>query len=100
MSLTLISCSSVTIDLRGHDRPLGPPSFVDFRNYYFFGLFNRAHVSVGKACLDQVPVRLKSYASTEDILFSLFSLGLYTPRTVKVWCEDPLPPVQPEGEAS
>lgn len=65
-----------------------PPSLSDYRSFYLFGLLPSRQISVGKACLDQVPLRVKSYISFEDALFTALSSGLYSPRSLEVWCKD------------
>ena len=83
-------CSTVIVDIQTPSKALSSePTFRDYRSYIFWGFLQTKHVSVGKACLGQTPLRLKSYASTEDILLSAVTLGIYTSRTVDVWCEEP-----------
>ena len=89
---TLVSCSSVTIDLKNPTDTLPKkPSFSDYRSFYFWGMLQTKHLSLAKACDSGEPIRIRSYASLEDVLVTTFTLGLYTSRTLDVWCQVKLP---------
>jgi hypothetical protein len=91
-SLTLGGCAGVTVDLKKPSPAAdAAPSMVDYRDYYFGGFFQSRQIDLNRACLDQTPVRLRSYASAQDVLFTLFTFGIYMPRTVEIWCESPEP---------
>ncbi len=65
----------------------GPPTYERDANYFVFGFFPRAHeVKMSEACGDQ-PFR-QAYIdhSFLQATVSFFTLGIYTPRTIQVWC--------------
>lgn len=92
--LFISACAAVQIDFTSNPTPQteqilkANATFTDFRNLYFFGTVPKADINVAKVCLDQEPLRLKTFSSLEDILFTTFSIGIYSPRTIKVWCAD------------
>ncbi len=98
--LLITACSSVTIDLKKPiQEPLGKPSFSDYRAFYFWGMLQTKHFSLNQACPNQIPLRIRSYASLEDVLVTTFTLGIYTSRTLDVWCTDSEPAPVSESES-
>lgn len=112
-SMTL-SCASVRIDLEPESSQ--STSFTHYSHYGLFGLLGSDSVNLKKACVDGKPTRIKNYFNIEDMLFPiaiattiysiywvtlggltwpwesliiLSSLGLYTPKSTKIWCELP-----------
>lgn len=90
--MTLSSCAAVQVDFTKNVTPeieqslRAKATFTDYRNLYFFGTVPKADINVAKVCLDEDPLRVRTFSSLEDILFTTFSLGIYSPRTVEVWC--------------
>lgn len=62
------------------------PSYVDYVDSYWWGFSGNPDISIQKACVDQKPLAVQRIKTAEDGLISLFTLGIYTPTTVKIWC--------------
>lgn len=63
------------------------PSYTGKRNYYWLGLVGEHHVNVKEICSSKRVLQMQSMRSFSDASYALLSLGIYTPMTVKVWCE-------------
>ena len=114
-SLTL-SCATVRVDLEPPESSGQSTSFTHYSHYGLFGLLGSDSVNLKKACMDGKPIKIENYFSTEDMLFPvtiatviysiywvvlgglgwpwqsliiLSSLGLYSPKSTKIWCELP-----------
>jgi len=64
-------------------------SFTHYSHYLLFGLIGLDTLDEGKLCQNQDLVRVENYFTVEDILFMLTTVGLYTPKSTKIWCETP-----------
>lgn len=65
----------------------GKPAFQGTVNYYFFGMFpSDPYIAVDPIC-DKQPFR-QAYADNTlaQGLISIVTLGVYTPRRVRIWC--------------
>ena len=112
-TLTL-SCASVRIELEPDSSQ--STSFTHYSHYGLFGLLGSDSLNIKKTCTNGKPIRIKNYFSIEDMLFPitiataiyglywvilgslgwpwdpliiLSSLGLYYPKSTKIWCELP-----------
>jgi hypothetical protein len=63
-------------------------SFEDYFDYYLFGFVGNPTLNLQKICVDQKPYGFVRVQSAEDVVFELMTLGIYSPRTVRVWCGD------------
>lgn len=65
------------------------PDFEDYVPSSFWGLVGESYpVDVKKVCQNKDPIEVRKGKSGEDWLLSLFTLGIYWPRTVQVWCPE------------
>lgn len=68
--------------------PKTKPDFEDYVPAAFWGLTPPAYpVNTAKVCPNQqMPVEVRKGKSAEDWALAFFSLGIYWPHTVQVWC--------------
>jgi len=65
----------------------GKPATEETLNYFIFGNFPHTHnLKVQSICGDRRFKQAYVDHSLGQALISLFTLGIYTPRTAKVWC--------------
>jgi len=86
----LVGCASVDIELAKSDkaREFALDEFVDL---WFLGMVGSPPaVPAEGLCPRSRLVRMTVEHSAEDLLLSLVTIGIYTPRTVRFWCEAPL----------
>ena len=79
-----VSCASVNVELvPEYEKTI---SFVHYSHYGFFGLLGSDSLNIEQACAGRGPVKIKNYFSFEDFLFTLTTVGLYSPKSTRVWC--------------
>jgi hypothetical protein len=88
LGLFVSSCVSTQIVLQPKADTHRRADYEDYFDYYAFGLIGDNSVDVQKACMDQKPQKIQRLRSFEDGLISFYTLGIYTPLTVRVWCGD------------
>jgi hypothetical protein len=82
----LAGCQSTRIAMSEKWDRSSRPSYVDYFDYYWWGLSGDNSVSVQRACVDQRPLGFERVQTVEDIVIMAVTLGIYTPVTVKIWC--------------
>jgi hypothetical protein len=84
----LSACAPTRLVMDSRWDPSSPPVYVDYHDYYLLGFIGSAEVNLRTVCLDQRPLAVESVRGFDDGLISLYTLGIYSPMTVKVWCGD------------
>jgi len=64
------------------------PSYVVSKSYYIGGLVGEPTVDVKKACNGGEAKQMQARTTFVNGLVSVLTLGIYTPRTARVWCEE------------
>ena len=84
---SLCACSSVTIRPQGGKKDPSEPSYLDSKPFYFWGLKGEHKVDVNEVCDGAEVSQMQTIVTASDYLLGFFTLFIYAPRTVKVWCE-------------
>jgi Bor protein len=84
--LGLAGCMSARLQLHEKFNPDEKPAYVDYFDYYFAGLAGDPELNLQKICMDQKPYGVQRIKSVEDGVITFFTLAIYSPVTVKVWC--------------
>lgn len=81
-------CSTVTVDLApdSERKLLAFPSYQERKGYLFWGLVNN-DFNESEICQEGAVRLMEHDASLVDGVFSTATFGIYSPRTVKVWCD-------------
>lgn len=86
--LVIVSgCSSVTLRPSGGSKDSSPPSYLDSKAFYFWGLIGEHRVDVNEVCEGAEVSQMQTIMTSSDYLFGLVTFYIYSPRTVKVWCK-------------
>lgn len=86
--LSLVKCSSVTIPTGEKDYALtSKPTYQERKAFYLVGLIGTATVDVNEVCKGKKVLQMQSIATFEDGLLGLVTLEIYSPKSVRVWCE-------------
>jgi hypothetical protein len=86
--LVLSGCAAVTITQSGESNFENRPQYEESKKFYLWGLIGEHHINVKEICQDKAVKQMQTKFSSWDVLWSGLSLGLYLPRTAKVWCEE------------
>lgn len=87
-ALTLSACANVTITKGGGDPVSASPNYEDSKSYFIGGLVGEHTVDVKKACDGGEAKQMQSRTTFLNGVVSILTLGIYTPRTARVWCEE------------
>lgn len=85
--LVLSGCAGVTITHSGDSDFQTRPHYEESKHFFLWGVIGEHHVNVKEVCIDKPVKQMQSKFSAQDVLWSTLTLGLYLPRTAKVWCQ-------------
>lgn len=85
----LTACAQTQILTSGQEAVLKtPPTLEDQIDFYLFGFLEATQVNLQKVCGDQAVLQIESLYTFEDGLISIFTFGIYSPKTYRVWCTE------------
>ena len=85
--ITLSGCAAVTITENGESNFKYYPDYEESKNFYLWGLVGEHHIDVTEICTKTPTIQMQTKFSASDIFYTIITLGIYLPRTAKVWCE-------------
>ena len=81
------SCQTVTISPDGKKTILSSnPTYEESQNFFLGGL-GESNINVEEICRERPVKQMQTQQTFVNGLVSLVTLGIYTPRTAKIWCE-------------
>lgn len=83
----LVSCATVTVVSEPKRFMNTEPSYIDSKEFFFFGLIGKHDVDIEKICLGHEMAQMQTEFSQKNVSAALLTLGIYVPRTVKIWCD-------------
>lgn len=88
-TLLLSGCASVTITPSDEPKLTSMPTYEQSLDFYFWGLSpDWQEVNVDDVCYGSGVRQMQAQTTFEDGLFGAITLGIFAPRTVKVWCDE------------
>jgi hypothetical protein len=81
------SCSTVTLRDSGKRRALGDPQYSESKPYFLLGIIGEHAVDGKQVCGGKTPVQMQAVSTFGDRFLTFLTLGIYAPRTAKVWCQ-------------
>ena len=88
ISLFLGGCAGVTITENGPANFHYRPHYEESKHFFLWGLIGDHRVDVKSICtIEQPVIQMQSKFTALDLLYGGVTLGLYLPRTAKVWCK-------------
>jgi hypothetical protein len=82
------ACSSVMYVRSPANRVFTEPTYESSKPFFFLGLVGPdQHVFVDQICLGKDADQIVTAYTGSDVLSTVLTLGIYAPRTVKVWCQ-------------
>jgi len=85
--LSVSACATVTIQPRPVATLDSALLYEERKSFYWWGLSGEQRVDVRKICGERQVLQMQSQRTFTDTAFTVFTLGIYAPHTVKVWCE-------------
>lgn len=84
--LLFSGCSSVTIRDQSTQKLTIDPTWEKSEPFFLWGLVGTAHVNTDAVCGSRNVVQLQTQKTFVDGLLGFVTLGIYAPRSAKVWC--------------
>ena len=86
--ICVTACSSVTIRPYGGEKDTSRPTYQSSKDYYWWGLKNDYSINTSEICGQRRVMQMQSVSTLSDWLLQTVTIGIYFPRTAKVWCEE------------
>ena len=87
ITLLLSACSSVTIRTDDQPKSHSSPTFQKTYTYWWWYAKGEHDVNVREVCKGQPVEQMQAVNTVTDSLAFIFTLGIYSPRTARVWCK-------------
>lgn len=87
-AIALAGCSTVTVNPAGTQKIASQPTYEEVKPFYMWGLVGEHTVDVTVVCGDKQVQQMQTQQTFVDGLLGGLTLGIYAPRTAKVWCAD------------
>jgi len=82
----LASCATSTIRPEGTAKTSSDPTWSDTKDFFLWGLVNKHRVNTKRVCGDRGVKQVQAQTSFVNGLLTILTLGIYAPRTAKIWC--------------
>jgi hypothetical protein len=82
----LTACATVTVRPEGGPKTSDKPDYQASKNYFFWGLAGEHTIDVQAACAGRDVEQFQSQSTFVNGLLGGLTLGIYAPKTAKVWC--------------
>lgn len=87
LAISLAGCASVTATPDHMPKTASVPTFEERKHFYLWGLTpSSRYVDVAEVCGDRDVRQIEAQTTFTDGLLGLITLGIYSPRTIKIWC--------------
>jgi hypothetical protein len=88
LSLSILAgCSSVTIRTDDQVKSYVSASYQKNVSYWWWGFSGEHYINVREVCKGQAVKQVQAVTTFTDSLATIFTLGIYVPRTARVWCD-------------
>lgn len=85
--ISLSGCAAITITESGDPDFLYRPHYKESKPFFFWGMLGEHRVNTQEICRGRPAVQMQTKFEPMDLLYTTLTLGIYMPRTAKVWCE-------------
>jgi hypothetical protein len=87
LSALFVGCSTVTISDKTMSKTTRQPDWEESKPFYLGGLIGETEVDVTEQCKGKTPKQIQTQNTFKDGLLTVVTLLIYTPRSIKIWCE-------------
>lgn len=84
--LNVLACSSVNVRTDAKEEERSAPTFQKRYKYWWWGLKGWHSINVREICRNRPVVQMQAVHTFSDSFLHLITLGIYAPRTARVWC--------------
>ena len=84
--LLISGCASVTMKPLGGEKISTAPTFEESKRYNLFWLIGENRINVRNICNGNEAKQIQGLITFRDFLFTTWTLGIYSPYTIRIWC--------------
>ncbi|OUS32392.1 hypothetical protein A9Q99_00970 [Gammaproteobacteria bacterium 45_16_T64] len=88
LCVCLWSCSTVSIRTDGAREATRTPDYDKRHTYWWWGFKGEHWINVREVCNGKGVEQIQAVHSIIDSAGILFTLGIYAPRTARIWCKE------------
>lgn len=81
-------CSTVTLNPKNHMKLTTEPTYEESLPFFLGGIVGEKDVNVKEICGKRAVKQIQTQNTFVDSLLGIVTIIIYTPRTIKVWCEE------------
>lgn len=81
------ACATVTVLPNGGSKVSSKPTYESSYSYFLWGLVGEHQLNVSDICNGKSPRQLQTQFTFLDGFLSTITLGIYSPKSAKVWCK-------------
>jgi hypothetical protein len=85
--ISLSGCATITVTEKGDPNFLYRPHYNQTKNFFLWGTLGEHRIDTQKICGSRPVVQMQTRYEPLDVLYAALTLGIYMPRTAKVWCQ-------------
>jgi hypothetical protein len=85
--LLLSGCFTQTVRFDAAPKDASEPQYEETLDFYLWGFFPSHVVDVQRVCAGRPASQLQSRTTFVNGLLNLITLGIYSPRSARVWCK-------------
>ena len=85
--LGLSACATVTVRPGGGEKLSGQAQYENSESFFLWGLVGEHTVNVTQVCSNRKVTQMQAQFTAIDVILGTITLGIYAPRSAKVWCE-------------
>lgn len=86
---SLAGCAAITITESGPGDFTYYPHYETTKHFFLWGFIGEHSVNTRAACREKRVIQMQTKFTPKDVALAAVTLGLYLPRTARVWCERP-----------
>ena len=88
LAIGLTGCASVTATPDQRPKTAAEPTHQETKHFFLWGLTPSSHyVDLNEVCPDQDVRQVQAQTTFANGFLGALTWGVYSPRTIKVWCE-------------
>ena len=87
--LMLGACSTVTVRTDQQHEAQRDPDYHQRFTFWWWGLKGEYSINVREVCIGKPVEQMQTVHDLVDVFGTVFTLGIYAPRTARVWCQPP-----------
>jgi hypothetical protein len=85
--LAVSACTTATVIRTPVSRTTSEPTYEDSKEFFLLGALGPSHVlNTDQLCLGKEVDQIQTVYTDLDVVVGVFTLGIYTPRTLRLWC--------------